>query len=218
MSDWDDDDFEVEALGTTVGEKLMMDEKAKAFEGEDEDLEEDTTAKYAVRQEPKKAVKKQFEDKGAVIDDVPLDDPELEKMRQARLQEEADFQNTIDTFGDNVAAKLEKLIPKSEKDFEELATLLVARYITPQQKSKHFKFFLKTLAKLSVEGLESQEVKDVESSLASVRMQKAKQEKAEKESAAKKGKKKALNMGKGASAGLDDYIYADDGDEDFDFM
>lgn len=204
------------ALGT-AGERLMADEKAKVFEGEDEEDEVEDWQKYAMKKEPGKSAKKPYEDKGAVVD-TPLDDPELEKMRQARLQEEADFQNTIDTFGDLVGAKLDKLIPKSEKDFEELASLLVERYITPHKKSKHLKFFLKNLVKRAAEGLESQEVKDVESSLASVRVQKAKQEKIEKENAAKKGKKVALNVGKSTGAGLDDLIYEDDGDEDFDFM
>lgn len=203
------------ALGT-AGERLLADEKAKMFEGEDEEDEADWQ-KYATRQEPGKSAKKAYENKGAVVD-TPLDDPELEKMRQARLQEEADFQNTIDTFGDTVGAKLDKLIPKSEKDFEELASLLVQRYITPHKKSKHLKFFLKNLVKRAVEGLESQEVKDVESSLASVRVQKARQEKAEKENAAKRGKKAALNVGRNTGAGLDDLIYEEDGDEDFDFM
>ncbi|GMH40991.1 hypothetical protein BSKO_08901 [Bryopsis sp. KO-2023] len=215
MSDWDDDDFEAEALGT-VGEQTLAEQKLKQFEDEEEEEEQ---PKYVAKpSEPRKAKKPAYEDKGAVVDDVPLDDPELEKLRQARMQEEADFQNTLDTFGDDVGAKLDKLIPKSDKDFEELAHLLVQRYVHPHKKSKHFKSFLKHLVKQSCESLAGQEIKDVESSLASVRVAKLKQEKVEKENAAKKGKKVTLNTGKSMSAGLDDLIYEDDGDEDFDFM
>lgn len=216
MSDWDDDDFEAEALGGTV--EALAEEKLKQFENEEEEEEE---PKYAPKpSEPRKPKKPAYEDKGAVVDDVPLDDPELEKLRQARMQEEADFQNTLDTFGDDVGAKLDKLIPKSEKDFEELAQLVVQRYVSPHKKSKHFKSFLKQLAKQSCGSLAGHEVKDVESSLASVRVAKLRQEKIEKENAAKKGKKVTLNTGKGksVSAGLDDLIYEEDGDEDYDFM
>lgn len=215
---WRLDAAQVEALGGTVGQKLLAEERNRAFDGEDEEDEDDPMAKYSVKQKPGQAVKKSYEDKGAVIDDTPLDDPELEKMRQARLQEEADFQHTLDTFGDTAAAKLDKMIPKSEKDFEEFSALLVGRYITPHKRSAKFKFFLKCLVKLAADGLDSQEVKDVESSLASVRVQKSKQEKAERDLAARKGKKAALNVGKNSNAGLDDLLYEDDGDEEFDFM
>ncbi len=51
------------------------------------------------RLQPKRATKPKYEDKGAVPDDTPLDDPVAEKLRQQRLVEEADYQATLELFG-----------------------------------------------------------------------------------------------------------------------
>jgi hypothetical protein len=40
--------------------------------------------------QPKKKVEKKYT-KGEVIDDTPLDDPEAERLRKQRLEEESDF-------------------------------------------------------------------------------------------------------------------------------
>jgi hypothetical protein len=40
--------------------------------------------------QPKKKVEKKY-NKGEVIDDTPLDDPEAERLRKQRLEEESDF-------------------------------------------------------------------------------------------------------------------------------
>jgi hypothetical protein len=45
---------------------------------------------YVVLQ-PKKKVEKKYAAKEEYLDDTPLDDPEAEKLRKQRLEEEADF-------------------------------------------------------------------------------------------------------------------------------
>lgn len=41
--------------------------------------------------QPKKKVEKKYAAKEEYLDDTPLDDPEAEKLRKQRLEEEADF-------------------------------------------------------------------------------------------------------------------------------
>eukprot|EP00775_Hariotina_reticulata_P007268 gene7268-7481_t len=109
--DWEQDDWEAEDFkpalpasgaagadkdGTdfeTVGQALL----AKATEPDmskfaDEDQEEPEDDKgYHIKPQPKKKVEKKYAAKGEYVDDVPLDDPEAEKLRKQRLEEEADF-------------------------------------------------------------------------------------------------------------------------------
>lgn len=215
--DWDDEEFEVD----TIGGKALAAANEARFIGEDDDVGEDVVDARKPPREPKKEKKKFDETKGAVPNDTPLDDPEQEKLRKARREEEADFQNTLDAFGgEDIAQKLESFLPKSEKDFEEFAMLIAGRFLAPNSKDKHYKHLLKHLFRNAVQRMPSQEVKDLETSIAGIRLQKAQEEKKiEKENAKKGGKKAALNVGKGgASAGLEDYIYDDALDDEYDFM
>ncbi|KAG2426308.1 hypothetical protein HXX76_013065 [Chlamydomonas incerta] len=97
------------------------------------------------------------------------------------------------------------------------AAEIVARHVVEHGESKHYKAFVKALFKAAVEPLGSEEVKDLETCLAGVRADKIKKKK--EEDAKKTTGKKNLNMGKkGLSAGLDDYVYEDNLDNDDDFM
>jgi len=216
---WDDDDFEVPELGATVGEQALAEADNKKFEGEDE--EEDEVEQPRLPREPNKAKqKKVYADKGAVPVEERLDDPVAEKLRQQRLQEESDFQNTLDAFGDDYAfGRLQKFIPKSEKDFEEYVQLLVARFFTPYKTAKHYKFMMKQILRSALDETPAQEVKDLETCLVGIRQKRGQLEKkAEMESSSKKGKK-YVNVGKDqGSAGLEDYIYDDPLDDEYDFM
>ncbi|EFJ52063.1 eukaryotic translation initiation factor 3-like protein [Volvox carteri f. nagariensis] len=167
--------------------------------------------------QPKKKEEKKYREERVVID-TPLDDPIAEKLRQQKLVEQADFDAARELFGDASTLKpLESFLPKTLKEFEEFAAEIVARHVVLHRESKHYKAFVKALVKAAVEPLGPEEVKDVETSLAGVRSDKAKKKKEDEEK--KKGVKKTLNMGKqGLSAGLDDYVYEDNGDEDEDFM
>ena len=115
---------------------------------------------------------------------------------------------------------LDSFKPKSAKDFEDLASAVVIKYLAPHSKSSHYKTCLKALFRTALAPLTAQETKDVETSIAGVRSEKLKEEKLASASGKKATKKATLNVGKsGGSAGLDDYKYDDLGvDDDYDFM
>lgn len=120
----------------------------------------------------------------------------------------------------NAEKDLDTFIPKSKTDFEELGQVIAAKYLIPHSKgnSAHYKAALKSLMHAALKPLSAPEVKDIETCVAGVRADKLKEEKAM--NAGKKTvKKAALNVGKsGGSAGLDDYVYDDPLDDDYDFM
>ena len=154
-----------------------------------------------------------------LISDEPLDDPIAEKLRQQKLVEDADYQATMELFGKEI--DLDTFTPKSVKDFEDLGKAVAAKYLLPHARgavSAQYKAALKALMHTALHPLTSSEVKDVETSVAGVRSDKLKEEKAA--AGGKKSQKKvALNVGRGGgSAGLEDYVYEDDLDDDFDFM
>lgn len=226
--DWENDDYqpvvavkqpatkEFETAGQALLASAVEPDQAK-FQAEDAELEEEE--KHVVQKSQPKKEKKtdkyKESTKGAVVDDGPLDDPVAEKLRQQRLVEESDFSSTRDLFGDVPTKTLESLLPKSLKDFEEYAELLCQKYLLPHQQNKNYKALLKAVVKTALGPLTSQEVKDIETSAAGVRSDKFKAEQA-----AKKGTKKAtLNVGRGGgSAGLDDLVYDEPLDDEYDFM
>jgi hypothetical protein len=171
----------------------------------------------------KKSDKYKESTKGEVVDDGPLDDPELEKARQqrwaasehaplltvqplrspsgclavsqtpvhcdlltrraCRMVEESDYSATRELFGDVPTKSLEDILPKTLKDFEEFGELLCSKYLLPHGSSKNYKALLKTVVRLALGPLTSQETKDVESTVAGVRVEKSKAEQAAKKGA-----------------------------------
>lgn len=166
-----------------------------------------------------KKTTKGYEVKSGEEEDVPLDDPLAEKLRQQRLIEQSDFAATLDLFGGS-SVNLDTFIPKTARDHEDLAKLIALRYILPCSTSPHYKSLMKALLRTAAGAMGAQEVKDLETSLAGVRAEKVKEEAAAKAAAKKGAKKKTLNVGKsGGSAGLDDYIYDEAlPDDEVDFM
>ena len=152
------------------------------------------------------------------MDEGPLDDPIAEKLRQQRLVEEADYEATMELFGKKI--DLDTFVPKSTGDFEDLGKAVAAKYLVPHQKGNQaqYKAGLKALLHAALRPLSAAETKDVETLVAGVRADKLKEEKAA--AGGKKTLKKAtLNVGRsGGSAGLDDFVYDDPLDDDFDFM
>lgn len=231
MSSWDADDWEAEDFTPTLppaskppgeyetaGQAILAkvnEPDVSKFEGED--AEEEAPKHSAPKPQPKKKEEKSYE-KGSVPQDQPLDDPIEEKLRQQRLVEEADYRATRELFGGEDRS-LDNLLPKSVKDFETYAEIMFNKYLAPHAEHKHYKLLVKQVVKLAVGPLGVQETKDLETALAGVRSDKFKAEQAAKLAASKGGKKGTLNVGKqGAAAGLDDYIYNDALDDDFDFM
>lgn len=175
---------------------------------------------YGFSMQPKPKVSKYDESKGVqrVVDEGPLDDSLAEKLRQQRLVEEADYAATMELFGSS--RDLDGFIPKSSAEFEELGKLIAAKYLLPHAQAKpgNYKGAIKSLLRASLHSMAASDVKDIETCVSGIRSERLKAEKVV--HAGKKTLKKAtLNVGKGGgSAGLDDYVYDDALEDDFDFM
>jgi len=81
---------------------------------------------------------------------------------------------------------LDSFEPKSLKDHEELARLIVQQYLLPHSKNQHYKTLLKALLKQACVPVALPEVKDLETCIAGIKSDKIKEDKAAKE--AKKGR------------------------------
>ncbi len=152
-------------------------------------------------------------------DDEPLDDPIAEKLRQQRLVEEADYAATMELFGNS--RDLDGFIPKTNKEFEELGKLVAAKHLIPHASAKGYKSAIKSLLHAALHEVSAADVKDLETCVAGIRSERMKAEKSVAAMGKKQIKKASLNTGmktKGMTAGLDDVVYDDDLDDDFDFM
>ncbi|KAI7726933.1 hypothetical protein M8C21_013996 [Ambrosia artemisiifolia] len=168
--------------------------------------------------DPKKS--KPVQEKGKAVEvakEAPLD-PVVEKLRQQRLVEEADYKNTTELFasekGDDKT--IDNFIPKSENDFLEYAEL-ISNKLRPFEKSFHYIGLLKHVMRLSLTSLKAADAKEVASSVTAIANEKLK---AEKEAAAGKkktgGKKKQLLVDKPDDEAVVNAGY--DGYDDYDFM
>lgn len=212
--DWDEDEVAVPGL-----KQEEEDENKFAHEDEEEDRPK-WEGNVPKPKQPKAKTSKYDESRGAqAVDSGPLDDPIAEKLRQQRLVEEADYKATMELFGEG-GRDLETFIPKSTKDFEELGRMLAAKYLVPHAKghAAQYKAGLKALMRVALQPLGSHEVKDVEVAVAGIRSERVKEEKML-AGGKKTAKRATLNVGRsGGAAGLDDYVYDDPLDDDFDFM
>ncbi|KAF8055280.1 eukaryotic translation initiation factor 3 subunit J [Scenedesmus sp. PABB004] len=229
--DWERDDFkpalpakagggpEFETAGQAILARVAEPDMARFADEEQQEPEEE--ASYHIKPQPKKKVEKRYTKGEPAEDDTPLDDPEAERLRRQRLEEESDMRAINDMFGGERAAQvraLEGMVPKTVKDFEEAADLLAKLFVTQHAGHKNYKAYVKALLRAAAEPLPAEDAKEVEAVAAALRADKVKAEKA---AAAAKTKTKArVNVGRGGgSAGLDDYIYDDAGaGDDFDFM
>lgn len=133
------------------------------------------------------------------------------------MVEEADLKAAQYLFGGQ-QIELEDFIPKSKNDFDQYAFLIASKYLAPHAGSSNYKLLMKQLMKHAMSSLNSQEVKDIETSIAGIRSDKLKEEKLA-AGGKKAAKKAALNVGKsGGTAGLDDYVYDDLVEDEYDFM
>ena len=174
------------------------------------------------RSQKKVVVSKYDESRGLQkprADDEPLDDPIAEKLRQQRLVEEADYAATMELFGSS--RELDGFIPKTNKEFEEFGKLVAAKYLMGHASAKGYKGAMKSLLHVALHDMSAADVKDLETCVAGIRSERMKAEKAVSTMGKKQIKKATLNTGMkstGASVGLDDAVYDDDLDDDFDFM
>lgn len=204
---------EFETAGAAILAKVSELDMSKF---QDEDQEEEAKPEWMTKTAPKPAAKPA---KKAALVDAPLADPAAERARQQRLVEESDFAAARELFGGEGGDRLESFLPKSVKDMEDFAGQLFARYLQPHAANKHYKALVKALLRAACGPLPSTEVKDVETCVSGVKAERLKAEKEAEKARSSRGKG-SLNMGKGGSAGLDDYIYETTGgmDDDYDFM
>uniref|UniRef100_A0A061QWT3 Translation initiation factor eIF-3 subunit 1 n=1 Tax=Tetraselmis sp. GSL018 TaxID=582737 RepID=A0A061QWT3_9CHLO len=219
--DWEDDNFVPPSVTAQIGNLNVQDKFADEDEGEVEDA-----AEPVEKPKPKSKEKKTYEDKGAAKPDQPLDDPVAEKLRQQRLVEEADFAAARELFGTDQT--LDGFIPKTQKDFEEFARMIVHKYILPYSDNSNYKALIKSINKVSLVPVTAQEAKDVETAVAGIRTEKLKLEREAAKEKSEAGKKKTLNFGRGSAkkaadvlGDLDDYMAEDEdyqSEDDYDFM
>ncbi|GHP10984.1 hypothetical protein PPROV_000971400 [Pycnococcus provasolii] len=227
---WDDDDFEVNlpapdaAPGVAVAQKHQ-----ESFEGEDDgviEVAKKTTGAGADSGASKKPGAAKMEAARAAAANAgtkPLADPVAEKLRQVRLQEEADLKAAKELFGceGEEEKNLSDIIPKTNSEFEEYGLLVAATYVKTHEKASQANYvaLIKGLLRRSVASLKSDAIKEIESSVIAMRNERLKEEKAatSKKKNATKNQKKSLNSG--ALDEIDDQLNAGyDDQDDYDFM
>ncbi|XP_067873750.1 eukaryotic translation initiation factor 3 subunit J-like [Heterodontus francisci] len=236
-SDGWDDDFQTQVA---VTKPVIVDR----WEGEDEEEDvkdnwddEEEEKKPPVKQEVKTSEKKKLSDrikekeerekqqkkkketlknleKAAEPVELSAEEQLAEKLRLAKLQEQADLEVAKDTFGMNSVMQLgiDSMCPSTKEDFTEFGKLLKEK-ITQFEKSVHYVDFLETLLRDVSISLEVDDLKKLNNSLTLLCSEKLKQEKQNKS----KKKKKAPVLAGGFKANLkddlDDYNYTQDYDD-----
>ncbi|GCC18085.1 eukaryotic translation initiation factor 3 subunit J-A-like [Chiloscyllium punctatum] len=171
------------------------------------------------REEKERQLKKQKQElknleKAATPVELSPEEQLAEKLRLAKLQEQADLEVAKDTFGINNVSQLgiDSMYPTTKEDFTEFGKLLKEK-ITQFEKSVHYVDFLETLLRDISISLEVDDLKKLNNSLTSLCSEKMKQEKQSKN----KKKKKAPVLAGGFKANLkddlDDYGYTQDYDD-----
>ncbi|XP_077556091.1 eukaryotic translation initiation factor 3 subunit j [Haemaphysalis longicornis] len=136
-----------------------------------------------------------------------------ERLRQQRMQEEADLQLAKEAFGLAESDGIDSAQPVTKDDFDNLRKALAAK-LTACERSAHYMGFLDDLLRDLSLNMEPEDVKRLSSSLNAVANEKVKQQKLKnkKKGGAKKGA--SLHVGKDDTLDtLDDY-----GNEYEDFM
>ncbi|XP_067827396.1 eukaryotic translation initiation factor 3 subunit J-like [Heptranchias perlo] len=232
---WDADDFEArEATALSVDRWEGEDEEEDVKDNWDDEEEKREPVKQEVKiSEKKKLIDKikekeekqrQLKKKQDALknsekteESVELSAEELlaEKLRLAKLQEQADLEVAKDTFGMNSVGTqlgIDSMCPSSREDFTEFGKLLKEK-ITQYEKSVYYVDFLETLLRDVSISLEVDDLKKLNNSLTSLCSEKLKQEKQSKG----KKKKKAPVLAGGFKANLkddlDDYDYTQEYDD-----
>ncbi|XP_069766661.1 uncharacterized protein [Narcine bancroftii] len=237
--DWDVVDFGTQEEEEEESRKPVIVDK---WEGEDEDedvkdnWDDDEEKKPPVKTEVKVSEKKKLNDRikekeerdrlkkkyAALKNSLKAQEPaELsteeqvaEKLRLAKLQEQADLEVAKDTFGMNNVTQfgIDSMCPTSREDFVEFGKLLKEK-ITQFEKSIYYVDFVETLLRDISISLEADDLKKLNNSLTTLCNEKQKQEKQNKG----KKKKKAPVLAGGFKANLkddlDDYGYTQEYDD-----
>jgi translation initiation factor 3 subunit J len=153
-----------------------------------------------------------------------LDDPVLETARRQRLVEEADLELAMESLGvqetssSATPASAESSAlppnPKTRADFEAFGHA-VAQMLKPHVKANFFSVVLDTLMRDCTEGMSSEELRKISTSLGMLASEKQKNERSAKSK--KKAAKKTVKVERDARDTLDDDNYTTM-DEMYDFM
>ncbi|GFY57452.1 eukaryotic translation initiation factor 3 subunit J-A [Trichonephila inaurata madagascariensis] len=229
-ADWENEDFD-----TTIKKPILHTDR---WEGEDEDDDvkdnwddededkEEKSEQNIVAMQPKKKKnlaqiiaekeekrRKEVEEKMKMLEaekkDLTPQEKLAYKLKQQKLQEEADLQLAKETFGviDPVNS-IDHMQPTSKEDFESFRKLLVEK-ITKSESSPHFIIFLEDLCRDLCLNVAAEDIKKITSSLNALANEKIKAQKAK--TGKKKSKKASLNIGRGEDYAIMDY--ADDFDD-----
>ncbi|XP_038670017.1 eukaryotic translation initiation factor 3 subunit J-like, partial [Scyliorhinus canicula] len=199
---WDDEEEEKKPqVGAKTSEKKKLSDRIKEREEKEKQLKKR-------KQEALKNLEK------AEPVELSLEEQLAEKLRLAKLQEQADLEVAKDTFGMNSVMQfgIDSMCPSTREDFTEFGRLLKEK-ITQFEKSVYYVDFLETLLRDISISLEVDDLKKLNNSLTSLSSEKQKQEKQSKG----KKKKKAPVLAGGFKANLkndlDDYGYTPDYDD-----
>ncbi|XP_051984010.1 eukaryotic translation initiation factor 3 subunit J-B-like [Xyrauchen texanus] len=242
---WDAENFEVSEPVRSTAVRLDRwegeDEEEDVKDNWDDEVETEEEQKKEEVKAPKKKKeipkikekeitqkKKQEESKNKlqepqISEKLSPEEQQAEKLRQQKLQEEADLELAREAFGVDPAAAnasttgittndtcgIEAMCPSSKEDFVAFEKLLKDK-ITQFEKSVHYSSFLESLFRELCISLEVDDLKKISNSLSVLLSERQKQEKEKK---ANKKKKKGVLPGGGFKANMRD-DFADYGDFD----
>lgn len=221
-ADWENEDFEPPVikkpiLHTDRWEGEDEDEDVKDnWDDEEEEKEEKPEQITAVQPKKKKPLaqiiaekeekkRKELEEKMKILEpekkDLTPQERLAQKLKQQKLQEEADLELAKETFGVSESEQsIDQIKPSSREDFEIFRKILVEK-ILKSEESPHFVSFLEDLCRDLCVNVTPDDIKKITSSLNALAHEKQKVLKAK--AGKKKSKKATLNIGK------DDYTIID---------
>ncbi|CAB3363435.1 Hypothetical predicted protein [Cloeon dipterum] len=214
-SKWDDEDADDD-----VKDNWEDDEEEEKKDTEKQ--EEKSSIAPAPAKKNKKTLTKKIEEKErsaqlAMEAKKPLTAEEklAEKKRQQKLQEAADLQAAIETFGINETGGtgIDAMLPSSKEDYDEFEKALVKKII-PFSSSQHYPLFVEDLVRDICANMNSNDMKKLKNTIENLVLEKTKIEKGDKK---KKGaaKSKAKLRVEGDSAALEYGAYDADEFDDF---
>lgn len=232
--EWDADGFEPKVkIESKWADEDADDDVKDNWEDEDEEEEEkkdtekqEESNSVSTSQPPrknKKSLLRKIEEKERNEEAQRQLTPEermAEKLRQQKLQEEADLKVAVETFGisaeSSMGSGLDAMNPSTKEEFEEFSKALVKKII-PFSSSQHFPFFAEELIRNMCVAMNSADMKKLKNTLDNLQLEKAKIEKGDK-AKKNKGKGKAKLRIEGESAIVNEYSAYGDMDEYDDFM
>ncbi|KAF8787871.1 Eukaryotic translation initiation factor 3 like protein [Argiope bruennichi] len=242
-ADWENEDFEPVLKKPVISDKWEGEDEDddvkdnwddEEEEGKEEKPEQNMVAVQAKKKkslaqiiaEKEEKKRKEMEEKMKLLEvnkkELTPEERVAHKLKQQKLQEEADLQLAKETFawvgkflGPNLkfllkvkkdtVTSIDQMNPSSKEDFDNYRKLLVEK-ITQSESSPHFIIFLEDLCRDLCINLSPDDIKKITSALNALANEKVKAQKA-KAGKKKSSKKASLNIGR------DDFTIVDYADE-----